>query len=40
MSNEEYKRYVIEMIQKIDDSEYLKRIFNYVHRFFIRKTGV
>ena len=25
--------------EKIDDTESLKRIFNYVHKFFIRKTG-
>lgn len=39
MSNEEYKEYIIEMIQKINNLEHLKRIFNYVHKFFIRRTG-
>ena len=39
MSNEEYKEYIIEMIQKINNPEHLKRIFNYVHKFFIRRTG-
>lgn len=39
MSNEEYKKYIIEMIQKINNPEHLKRIFNYVHKFFIRRTG-
>ena len=39
MSGEEYKRYIIEMVQKIDDSKYLERIYNYVHKFFIRRTG-
>ena len=39
MSNEEYKEYIIEMIQKIYNPEHLKRIFNYVHKFFIRRTG-
>lgn len=38
MNNEEFKKYIIEMVQKINDSKSLKRIFNYVHRFFIRKT--
>lgn len=33
MSNEEYKEYIIEMIQKINNPEHLKRIFNYVHKF-------
>ncbi len=27
MNNEEFKKYIIEMIQKIDDTESLKRIF-------------
>ena len=39
MNSEEFKKYIIEMVQKIDDTESLKRIFNYVHKFFIRKTG-
>ena len=39
MNSEELKKYIIEMVQKIDDTESLKRIFNYVHKFFIRKTG-
>ena len=39
MNNEEYKKYIIEMIQRIDDNQHLKRIFNYVHKYFIRRTG-
>lgn len=39
MDNEEYKKYIIEMIQHIDDNQHLKRIFNYVHKYFIRRTG-
>ena len=39
MSNKEYKRYIIEMLDMIDDNEHLKRIVNYVHKFFIRKAG-
>lgn len=39
MDNEKYKKYIIEMVQKIDDLKYLERIYNYVHRFFIRRTG-
>ena len=37
MSNGSYKKHIIEMVQKIDNSKYLERIFNYVHRFFIKK---
>lgn len=39
MKNEKYRKYIIEMVQKIDDSKYLERIYNYVHRFFIKRTG-
>ena len=39
MKKEEYKQLIIEMIQKIDNLNHLRRIFNYVHRFFIRRTG-
>lgn len=37
MNNEKCKKYIIEMIQKIDNSKYLERIYNYVHRFFIKE---
>lgn len=37
MNDEKRKRYIIEMIQEINNSKYLERIFNYVHRFFIKK---
>ena len=39
MSNEKYKKYIIEMVQKIDNNKHLERIFNYVHKLFIRRTG-
>ncbi len=39
MSNKEYQKYIIEMIKKIDNNQHLKRIFNYVHKYFIRRTG-
>ncbi len=39
MENEKYKKYIIEMVLKIDDNKYLKRIYNYVHKLFIRRTG-
>lgn len=39
MDNEKYIKYIIEMVQKIDNNKYLERIYNYVHRYFIKKTG-
>lgn len=35
----DYKKYIIEMVKQIDDISYLKRIYDYVHKFFIRRTG-
>lgn len=37
MDNTKYKKYIIEMVQKIDNKEFLERIYNYVHRFFIKE---
>lgn len=39
MKNEEYKKLIIEMIEKIDNAKSLERIFNYVHKIFVRKTS-
>lgn len=39
MSNEEYKKYIVEMLDKINNNEHLKRIFNYVHKFYIKIAG-
>lgn len=39
MDGEKYKKYIIEMVQKIDDVIFLKRIYDYVHKYFIRRTG-
>lgn len=39
MGNEEYKKCIVAMLEQIDNSEHLKRIFNYVHKFFIKRTG-
>ncbi len=39
MSNEEYKKFIIVMIEKINDNHTLERIYKYVHKFFIRRTG-
>lgn len=39
MDNKEYKRCIIEMVKKIDNTLFLKRIFDYVHKYFIKKTG-
>lgn len=37
MNDEKRKRYIIEMIQEINNSKYLEWIFIYVHRFFVKK---
>ena len=39
MNQEKYKQYIIEMVQKIDNIKDLERIFQYVHNFFIKRTG-
>lgn len=39
MNTEDYKKYIIEMVLKIDDSKHLERIYKYVHKLFIRRTG-
>ena len=39
MNQEKYKQYIIEMIQKIDNIKDLERMFQYVHNFFIKRTG-
>lgn len=39
MSNEEYKKNILVMLERIDSNEHLKRIFNYIHKYFIRKAG-
>lgn len=39
MNNEKYKKYIIEMIRQIDNNKHLERIYNYVHKFFIKRTG-
>lgn len=39
MDKATYKKHIIEMVEKIDDISYLERIYAFVHRFFIRRTG-
>ena len=36
MRNEEYRKYIKEMVDQIEDEESLKKIYNKVHRFFVR----
>ena len=36
MSKEEYKQYIIDAVQKIDDIKYLYRIFNYVMKYLVK----
>lgn len=41
MTNEEYKKYIHDMVEQIDDNVILKFIFQYVHKYFIKcKTGI
>lgn len=39
MDKETYKKYIFEMIEKIDNISHLQRIYMYVHKLFIRRTG-
>lgn len=36
MTNEELKKQIIKMIEKINDNKALKRIFEIVHFYFVR----
>ncbi len=36
MTNEEYKKQIQKMIEKINDNKALKRIFEIVHFYFVR----
>lgn len=37
MSNNDYKRYIILMIEKIEDNKVLKRIYQLVQKYYINK---
>lgn len=39
MDKETYVKYIIEMLDKIEDISHIRRIYVYVHKFFIRGTG-
>lgn len=39
MNNEEYKRLICQMLESINDNGHLKKIFDYVHKYFIRRAG-
>ena len=39
MSNEDYKKLIAVMIDAIDDNHTLQRIYKYIHKFFIGRTG-
>lgn len=39
MDKQTYKRYIIEMVEKIDNISHLKRIYTYIHKLFIQRTG-
>lgn len=36
MSKEEYKQYIIEAVNKIDDTDFLNRILNYVMKYLVK----
>lgn len=36
MDKQEYKQYIIEAVNKIDNTEYLNRILNYVMKYFAK----
>lgn len=36
MTNEELKKQILKMIEKINDNKALKRIFEIVHFYFVR----
>ncbi len=39
MSDKERKELIVRMLNEISNSEYLKKIFDYVHMFFIKRAG-
>lgn len=39
MIKEDYKKLIDRMMKEINDKEDIKRIFNYIHKIFIRRTG-
>lgn len=39
MSDKELKKYIINMVNQIDNPVFLKYIFNYAHKFFIKRSG-
>lgn len=39
MSNEDYKKLIAVMVDAIDDNHTLRRIYKYIHKFFIGRTG-
>lgn len=36
MNKKDYKTYICEMVNDLEDIEVLKKIFNYIIKFFIR----
>lgn len=39
MTNQELKELIIRMLNSINDNRKLQRIYDYVHRIFINRTG-
>jgi len=39
MNKDEYKKYIIETVSKIDNIDHLNRILNYVMKYFVKQSG-
>lgn len=40
MNNEEYRKYIKEMVEQIENKESLKKIYNKVHNFFVKEDCI
>lgn len=40
MSNEEYRKYIREMIDQLENEDDLRKIYNKVHRYFVREGAL
>lgn len=36
MTNDEYKKYLYKMIDEIDNNSFLKKIYEFVHYYFVK----
>ena len=40
MSNEEFRKYIREMIDQLENEDDLRKIYNKVHRYFVREGAL